>query len=95
MSMPPVQRKYFLIDLTVIVCAIIAILIAMFCPSLKTHCPECGHVPTIYQAQNTSFCPECGTCYDLAELDGRCLNCGGKCKTAYCPHCGAKQELEE
>lgn len=58
--MTPVQKKYFLFEMVIIVCALIAILIAMFCPSLKTHCPECGHVPTIYQAQNTSFCPECG-----------------------------------
>lgn len=91
MSMTPVQKKYFLFEMAIIVCALIAILIAMFCPSPNTHCPECNHVPTIYQARHTKFCPKCGTCYGLTELDGRCSNCGEKCKTPYCPYCGTKQ----
>lgn len=91
MPMTPVQKKYFLFEMAVIVCAIIAILIAMFCPSFKTHCPSCNHTPTIYEAQQTSFCPECGTSYNTVAQNDRCSNCGEKCKTPYCPYCGTKQ----
>lgn len=58
-------------------------------------CPKCG----ADVAENTKFCPECGTNIEEAKKTQSvryCLNCGTKLEpnTAFCSECGTNQNTE-